>query len=76
MPELIVTIVCLWLFFKCLGLTLRLTWGVTKFVVSLLFAVALPLLGFCLLFAGGLVILIPLGILVLAFVLLKAIIHP
>ena len=72
--ELIITILCIWLFFKGLGLALRLTWGVTKFVVSLLFTIAIPLLIFCLLFAGGLVILVPLGLLGLAFGLLKAIV--
>lgn len=72
--ELIITILCIWLFFKGLGLALRLTWGVTKFVVSLLFTIAIPLLIFCLLFAGGLVILVPLGLLGLAFGLLKSIV--
>jgi len=72
MLELLVTIFGLWLFFKALGLALKLTWGITKIVVSLLFTIALPLLIGCLLFAGGLVILIPLGLLGLAFGLLKA----
>ncbi len=72
MLELIITILCLWLFFKGLGLMLRLTWGITKFLVSLLFTIALPLLGFCLFFAGGLIILVPLGLVVLAFGLLKS----
>lgn len=74
MLELIVTILCISLFFKGLGLALRLTWGITKFVVSLLFTIAIPLLIFCLLFAGGLVILVPLGLLGLAFGLLKSIV--
>ena len=74
MLELIIAVFCLWLFFKCLGLMLRMTWGITKFIASVLFAVALPLLGFCLFFAGGLVILLPLALLSLAFGLLKAIV--
>lgn len=64
MLELIITILCLWLFFKGLGLMLRLTWGITKFLASLMFTIALPLLGFCLFFAGGLIILVPLGLVV------------
>ena len=72
MLELIITILCLWLFFKGLGLMLRLTWGITKFLASLMFTIALPLLGFCLFFAGGLIILLPLGLVVLAFGLLKS----
>ena len=74
MLELIITVLCVWLFFKGLGLMLRLTWGITKFIASLLFTIALPLLGFCLFFAGGLVILLPLALLSLAFGLLKAIV--
>lgn len=73
MLELIITILCLWLFFKGLGLMLRLTWGITKFLASLMFTIALPLLGFCLFFAGGLIILVPLGLVVLAFGLLKSV---
>ena len=76
MMELIIAVFCLWLFFKCLSLMLRMTWGITKFIASLLFTIALPLLGFCLFFAGGLIILVPLGLLGLAFGLLKAIVSP
>ena len=71
MLELIITVLFIWLFFKGLGLLLRLSWGITKLVVSLLFTIALPLLGFCLFFAGGLIILLPLGLVALAFGLLK-----
>ena len=72
MLELIITVLFFWLFFKGLGLMLRLTWGITKFLASLMFTIALPLLGFCLFFAGGLIILVPLGLVVLAFGLLKS----
>lgn len=72
MLELIITVLCLWLFFKGLVLMLRLTWGITKFLASLMFTIALPLLGFCLFFAGGLIILVPLGLVILAFGLLKS----
>jgi hypothetical protein len=72
MLDLIVSILFFWLFFKAIGLALKMTWGITKFFASLLFTVALPLLIGCLLFAGGVVILIPLGLVALAFGLLKA----
>ena len=72
MLDLIITVFFFWLFFKAIGLARRMTWGVTKFFVSLLFTIALPLLGFCLFFAGGLLILVPLGLVGLAFGLLKA----
>lgn len=72
MLDLIITVFFFWLFFKAIGLALKMTWGVTKFFASLLFTIALPLLGFCLFFAGGLLILVPLGLAALAFGLLKA----
>lgn len=72
MLDLIVAILFFWLFFKAIRLALKMTWGITKIIASLLFTVALPLLIICLLFAGGAVILIPLGLVALAFGLLKA----
>ena len=69
---IIVTILFFWLFFKAMGLALRMTWGIAKFIASVLFALALPLLVFCLFFAGGLLILVPLVLVALAFGLLKA----
>lgn len=72
--EILVTILCIWLAVKAIGLAFRMAWGATKIVVCLLFAVALPMLAGCLLFAGGLLILLPLGLLALAFGLLKAVV--
>ena len=72
MLDLIVAILFFWLFFKAIGLALKMTWGIAKIIASVLFTVALPMLIICLLFAGGLVILIPLGLVALAFGLLKA----
>lgn len=72
MLEIIISILFFWLFFKAIGLTLRMTWGITTLIASLLFTVALPLLLGCLFFAGGLLILVPLGLVALAFGLLKA----
>ena len=72
MFEILISVLFFWLFFKALGLALKLTWGVTKFIVSALFTLALPLLLICLFFAGGVVLLLPLGLVALAFGLLKA----
>lgn len=72
MLDLIITIVFFWLFFKAVGLAVKITWGITKCIASVLFTLALPLLIFCLFFAGGLLILVPLGLVALAFGLLKA----
>ncbi len=72
MLEIIITILFFWLFFKAMGLMVRMAWGFTKVIVSLLFTVALPLFLGCLFFAGGLLILVPLGLVALAFGILKA----
>ena len=74
MLELILIIAFCSLFFKAVGLAFRAAWGVTKLVASLLFAVAVPLVILCLIFAGGLLLLIPIGLIALAFGLLKAIV--
>lgn len=72
MMDLIIAVLFFWLFFKAIGLALKMTWGITKLIASVLFTVALPLLIGCLFFAGGLLILVPLGMVALAFGLLKA----
>jgi len=72
MLELILTALFCWLFFKALGLAFRVAWGTTKIVASLLFAVALPLVGLCLAFAGGLMLLLPIALIAVALGLLKA----
>jgi hypothetical protein len=72
MLEIIITVLFFWLFFKAVGLAVRMTWGFTRLIASVLFTVALPLLLGCLFFAGGLLILLPLGLVALSFGLLKA----
>lgn len=60
--ELLVIILFCWLSFKAIGLALSLTWGVAKILASLLFVIAVPVLFICLLFAGGVVLLLPLAL--------------
>ena len=72
MFEVMVLVLFCWLFFKGLGLMLTLTWGAAKLFASLLFALALPALVVCLLFAGGVLLFLPLALIGLAFGLLKA----
>lgn len=74
MLDLIVTVLFCWLFFKAVGLAFRVAWGAAKIVASLLFAVAVPLLFVCLAFAGGVVLLLPLALIGIAFGLLKAVV--
>ncbi len=74
MLDLFVTVLFCWLFFKAMGLAFRVAWGTTKIIASLLFVVAVPMLAFCLLFAGGLVLLVPVILIGVAFALLKAVV--
>lgn len=72
MLNLLLTVLFCWLCFKAIGLAFKATWGVTKIIASLLFAVAIPLLIVCLVFAGGLLLLVPLALIGIAFGILKA----
>ena len=74
MLEFLTVILFCWLFFKALGLAFRVAWGTTKIIASLLFTVAVPMLVICLLFAGGIALLVPLALVGIAFGLLKAIV--
>ena len=72
MLDLLMIIVFCWLFFKALGLVFRLAWGVTKLLVGLLVTAAAVTLVGGVLFAGGLVLLLPIALVGIAFGLLKA----
>lgn len=72
MFEIIVLILFCWLFFKAIGLAFKVAWGAAKVIAVLLSILALPILIVCLLFAGGLVLLLPVLLIALAFGILKA----
>lgn len=74
MLDLIVVILFCWLFFKALGLAFKAAWGTAKILASILFAIAVPMLIACLTFAGGIVLLVPVALIGIAFGLLKAIV--
>lgn len=67
---LVIALFC-WLFFKALGLAFKMAWGAAKIAASILFAIAVPLLVVCLFFASGVLLLLPLVLVGLAFWLLK-----
>lgn len=69
--EIAITVLFVWLFFKALKLTFKITWGITKIIAVILFVIALPALIGCLLFAGGAVLLLPLALIVTSFGLVK-----
>lgn len=72
MMELLTVILFCWLFFKAMGLAFRMAWGAAKIIASLLFTLAVPLLILCLVFAGGIFLLLPLALMGIAFGVLKA----
>ena len=72
MLELLITVLFLWLSYKFIGLALKITWGVAKLIASLLFVVALPSLVICIIFAGGLLLIIPVLMLIGAIALLSS----
>ncbi len=71
MLEILISVLFVWLLFKVIGLAFRVAWGAAKIAASILFTLAVPLLVLCLVFAGGVLILIPLAMLGAAFGLLK-----
>ena len=73
MLEILTIILFCWLFFKAMGLAFRIAWGTAKMIASVLFALAVPMLVISLLFAGGILLLVPLALVGLAFGLLKAV---
>ena len=72
MFELLTVVIFAWLLIKTIGLTLKLTWGAAKIIASILIGLALPVLIICLVFAGGLALLVPIAVIGAAFGLLKA----
>lgn len=72
MMELLAVVAFCWLFFKAVGLAFRMAWGTAKILASVLFAIAVPMLILCLVFAGGLLLLLPLALIGIAFGVLRA----
>lgn len=72
MLDILFTVLFCWLFFKAMGIAFHVAWGTAKIIASLLFAVALPMLVLMLVFAGGLLLLVPLAMVAIAWAILKA----
>ena len=62
----------LWLFFKGVGLALRMTWGLAKLIGVVLMTVALPVAGVCVFVGLAVLLLLPVGLLLLALGLMRA----
>ena len=72
MFELISLVLFVWLFVKVIGLTLRMTWGISKITVSLLIGLSLPVLFVRLIFIGGIALLVPIAMIAIAAGIVKA----
>lgn len=71
MFEVLVTLLSIWLFAGSVRLAFKIAWGTTKIIASVLLAVAVPVLVLCLIFASGVVLLLPVALIAGAFGLLK-----
>ena len=72
MFELLTLVVFIWLLVKAIGLAFKLTWGVAKIVASILIGLAFPVLIICLVFIGGIALLVPIVMIAIAAGILKA----
>lgn len=71
MFELLTLFIFAWILIKSIGLMLRLTWGIAKIVAVVIMVLALPVLAICLLFVGGIALLVPIAMICLAGGILK-----
>ena len=72
MFELFIIALFIWLLVKAIGLAFKLTWGVAKIVASILIGLAFPVLIVCLVFVGGIALLVPIVMISIAAGILKA----
>lgn len=72
MFELLTIIVFIWLLAKAIGLAFKLTWGAAKLIASILITIALPMLVICLVFVGGIALIVPVAVIAIAVGILKA----
>ena len=72
MFEIITLVVFIWLMVKAIGLAFKLTWGIAKIIASILLVLALPALIVCMIFVGGIALLVPLILIGIAAGILKA----
>ena len=72
MFEILTAVVFIWLMISCVRLALRLTWGAAKIAAGILMVLSLPAMILCFALAGGLILLLPLGLILIAAVILRA----
>ena len=72
MFELFVLVLFCWIFFGSIKLMFKLAWGLAKVLAVVLLILALPSLIGCLLYASGIILLLPIVLIGAAWGLLKA----
>ena len=72
MFEVLASIIFAFLLFKCIGFALKLSWGAAKIIAGILMVLSLPALILCLVFVGGFFLIIPIALVVIAAVILRA----
>ena len=72
MFELLTIAIFIWLLGKAIGLAFKLTWGAAKIVASILIGLAFPVLIVCMLFVGGIALLVPVIMIAIAAGIAKA----
>lgn len=71
MFELFVIVLFCWIFFGAIKLTFKVAWGLAKVAAVILFILALPSLIGCLIYASGIILLLPVVLIGLAWGILK-----
>ena len=72
MFELFTILVFVWLMIQAIQLALKLTWGMAKIAAVILMVLAMPFLIICLLFVGGMILLVPIGMIGIAVGIMKS----
>ena len=72
MLEILTVAVFVWLMFKVVGMMFRLTGGIAKLIAGVLVFLAMPALAVGLIFVGGLFLLVPIGLVVMALMIVGA----
>ena len=71
MFELLVLVLFCWIFFGSIKLMFKIAWGLAKVLAVILLILALPSLIGCLLYASGVILLLPVLMIALAWGMLK-----
>ena len=72
MLDLLVLILFCWIFFGSIKMMFKIAWGLAKILAVILLVLSLPSLIGCLLYASGVILLLPVVLIAVAWGILKA----